>query len=225
MAGRIVSKRGMGKVMFCDLKDYAGRIQLYVRMDEMETPEAYDRFKKMDIGDIVGVKGDVFRTQKGRFLSGSTRRPCSARPCCPPEKFHGLTDLETRYRQRYVDLIVNPEVRRTFEIRSRFISYIRRFLDDQETYSGWAPPASSLPAAPRRCQPGPAPAGGEGGHGGHHRGNGQNQDDGEDDFAFLFHGRDLLSRDYEIFIPSAYKVPQGLSSRLLSPMPSSLWTK
>ena len=83
LAGRIVSKRGMGKVMFCDLKDYAGRIQLYVRMDEMETPEAYDRFKKMDIGDIVGVKGDVFRTQKGEILSGSTRRPCSARPCCP----------------------------------------------------------------------------------------------------------------------------------------------
>ena len=67
LAGRIVSKRGMGKVMFCDLKDYAGRIQLYVRMDEMETPEAYDRFKKMDIGDIVGVKGDVFRTQKGEI--------------------------------------------------------------------------------------------------------------------------------------------------------------
>ena len=87
---------------------------------------------KMDIGDIVGVKGMCSAPKGGRFLSGSTRRPCSARPCCPlPEKFHGLTDLETRYRQRYVDPIVNPEVRRTFEIRSRFISYIRRFLDDR----------------------------------------------------------------------------------------------
>ena len=74
LAGRIVSKRGMGKVMFCDLKDYAGRIQLYVRMDEMETPEAYDRFKKKDMYSAP---------KRGRFLSGSTRRPCSARPCCP----------------------------------------------------------------------------------------------------------------------------------------------
>ena len=132
LAGRIVSKRGMGKVMFCDLKDYAGRIQLYVRMDEMETPEAYDRFKKMDIGDIVGVKGDVFRTQKGEISLRVHEATLLSKALLPlPEKFHGLTDLETRYRQRYVDLIVNPEVRRTFEIRSRFISYIRRFLDDR----------------------------------------------------------------------------------------------
>ena len=132
LAGRIVSKRGMGKVMFCDLKDYAGRIQLYVRMDEMETPEAYDRFKKMDIGDIVGVKGDVFRTQKGEISLRVHEATLLSKALLPlPEKFHGLTDLETRYRQRYVDLIVNPEVRRTFEIRSKFISYIRRFLDDR----------------------------------------------------------------------------------------------
>ena len=117
LAGRIVSKRGMGKVMFCDLKDYAGRIQLYVRMDEMETPEAYDRFKKMDIGDIVGVKGDVFRTQKGEISLRVHEATLLSKALLPlPEKFHGLTDLETRYRQRYVDLIVNPEVRRTFEI-------------------------------------------------------------------------------------------------------------
>ena len=101
-------------------------------MDEMETPEAYDRFKKMDIGDIVGVKGDVFRTQKGEISLRVHEATLLSKALLPlPEKFHGLTDLETRYRQRYVDLIVNPEVRRTFEIRSKFISYIRRFLDDR----------------------------------------------------------------------------------------------
>lgn len=130
LAGRIMSKRGMGKVMFCDLQDHAGRIQLYVRQDEMASPEAYDRFKKTDIGDIVGVKGDVFRTQKGEISVRAHEVTLLSKALLPlPEKFHGLTDLETRYRQRYVDLIVNPEVRRTFEIRSRFISYVRRFLD------------------------------------------------------------------------------------------------
>ena len=130
LAGRLMSKRGMGKVMFCDLQDYAGRIQLYVRLDEMESPEAYDRFKKNDIGDIVGVRGDVFRTQKGEISVRVREATLLSKSLLPlPEKFHGLTDLETRYRQRYVDLIVNPEVRRTFEIRSRFISYVRRFLD------------------------------------------------------------------------------------------------
>ena len=86
LAGRMMSKRGMGKVMFCDLQDYAGRIQLYVRMDEMTTPESYERFKKLDIGDIVGVQGDVFRTQKGEISSGSMKPPCSARRCCPCRK-------------------------------------------------------------------------------------------------------------------------------------------
>lgn len=130
LAGRIMSKRGMGKVMFCDLQDHAGRIQLYVRQDEMASPEAYDRFKKTDIGDIVGVKGDVFRTQKGEISVRAHEVTLLSKALLPlPEKFHGLTDLETRYRQRYVDLIVNPEVRRTFEIRSKFISYVRRFLD------------------------------------------------------------------------------------------------
>lgn len=130
LAGRIMSKRGMGKVMFCDLQDYAGRIQLYVRMDEMTTPESYERFKKLDIGDIVGVQGDVFRTQKGEISLRVHEATLLSKALLPlPEKFHGLTDLETRYRQRYVDLIVNPEVRRTFEIRSKFISYVRRFLD------------------------------------------------------------------------------------------------
>ena len=132
LAGRLMSKRGMGKVMFCDLQDHAGRIQLYVRQDEMTSPEDYVRFRKNDIGDIVGVKGDVFRTQKGEISVRVREAVLLSKSLLPlPEKFHGLTDLETRYRQRYVDLIVNPEVRRTFTIRSRFISYVRKFLDNR----------------------------------------------------------------------------------------------
>ena len=132
LAGRLMSKRGMGKVMFCDLQDHAGRIQLYVRQDEMTSPEDYVRFRKNDIGDIVGVKGDVFRTQKGEISVRVREAVLLSKSLLPlPEKFHGLTDLETRYRQRYVDLIMNPEVRRTFTIRSRFISYVRKFLDNR----------------------------------------------------------------------------------------------
>ena len=132
LAGRLMSKRGMGKVMFCDLQDHAGRIQLYVRQDEMTSPEDYVRFRKNDIGDIVGVKGDVFRTQKGEISVRVREAVLLSKSLLPlPEQFHGLTDLETRYRQRYVDLIMNPEVRRTFTIRSRFISYVRKFLDNR----------------------------------------------------------------------------------------------
>lgn len=130
LSGRLMSKRGMGKVIFCDLQDSAGRIQLYARLDDMESPEEYNRFKKNDIGDIVGVEGEVFRTQKGEVSVRVHHAVLLSKSLLPlPEKFHGLTDRETRYRQRYVDLIVNPEVRRTFEIRSRFLSHVRRFLD------------------------------------------------------------------------------------------------
>lgn len=130
VAGRIMSKRGMGKVIFCDLQDHTGRIQLYARMDEMEPQAEYESFKKTDIGDIVGIQGDVFRTQKGEISVRVHQATLLSKALLPlPEKFHGLTDLESRYRQRYVDLIMNPEARRTFEIRSRFISYVRRFLD------------------------------------------------------------------------------------------------
>ena len=129
VAGRLMSKRGMGKVSFCDLQDRSGRIQLYARKDEMD-PEAYDRFKKYDIGDIVGVKGQVFRTQRGEMSVRAQEITLLSKSLLPlPEKFHGLTDVETRCRQRYVDLIVNPEVRRTFELRSRFITHVRDFLD------------------------------------------------------------------------------------------------
>ena len=131
IAGRLMSKRGMGKVSFCDLQDKSGRIQLYARKDEMDE-EAYNRFKKYDIGDIVGVHGEVFRTQRGEMSVRGKEITLLSKSLLPlPEKFHGLTDKETRYRQRYVDLIVNPEVRRNFEIRSAFIKYLRNFLDNR----------------------------------------------------------------------------------------------
>ena len=129
VGGRLMSKRGMGKVSFCDLQDKSGRMQLYARRDEMDE-ETYDRFKKYDIGDIVGVKGEVFRTQRGEMSIRCKEITLLSKSLQPlPEKFHGLTDKEMRYRQRYVDLIVNPESKRNFEIRSRFVSYLRRYLD------------------------------------------------------------------------------------------------
>ncbi len=129
IAGRLMSKRGMGKVSFCDLQDKSGRIQLYARKDEMDEA-VYNEFKKYDIGDLVGVEGEVFRTQRGEMsvrCKQVTLLSKSLRPL--PEKFHGLQDKELRYRQRYVDLIVNPDSRRNFEVRSKFVSYLRAFLD------------------------------------------------------------------------------------------------
>ena len=129
VAGRLMSKRGMGKVSFCDLQDKTGRIQLYARRDEMDE-EVYNAFKKYDIGDLVGVEGEVFRTQRGEMsvrCKTVTLLSKSLRPL--PEKFHGLQDKELRYRQRYVDLIVNPDSRKNFEVRSKFVSYLRAFLD------------------------------------------------------------------------------------------------
>ena len=129
IAGRLMSKRGMGKVSFCDLQDKSGRIQLYARKDEMDEAD-YNEFKKYDIGDLVGVEGEVFRTQRGEMsvrCKQVTLLSKSLRPL--PEKYHGLQDKELRYRQRYVDLIVNPESRRNFEIRSQLVSYLRSFLD------------------------------------------------------------------------------------------------
>ncbi len=129
LAGRLMSKRGMGKVSFCDLQDKSGRIQLYARKDEMDEAE-YARFKKYDIGDIVGVKGVVFRTQRGEMSVRVVKVTLLSKSLLPlPEKFHGLTSTELRYRQRYVDLIVNPEVKRNFTIRSKFIKYVRDFMD------------------------------------------------------------------------------------------------
>lgn len=129
IAGRIMSKRGMGKAGFIDIQDSTGRIQSYVRKDHVGD-EAYAWFKKYDIGDIIGVKGVVFRTQKGQISVKAEEVTLLSKSLLPlPEKWHGLKDTDTRYRQRYVDLIVNPEVKDTFVKRSRIISEIRRFLD------------------------------------------------------------------------------------------------
>ena len=129
IAGRLMSKRGMGKVSFCDLQDKSGRIQLYARKDEMDEA-VYNAFKKCDIGDIVGIRGEVFRTQKGEISVKAHEIVLLSKSLLPlPEKWHGLKDTELRYRQRYVDLIVSPEVKETFVKRSKIITAIRGYLD------------------------------------------------------------------------------------------------
>ena len=128
-AGRIMSKRGMGKAIFCDIQDDRGQIQLYVRKDAVSEQEFAD-FRKYDIGDIIGVSGYAFKTKSGEIsihVQQVTLLSKSLRPL--PEKFHGMTNTELRYRQRYVDLIMNPESKRNFQIRSRFVAYLRRYLD------------------------------------------------------------------------------------------------
>lgn len=131
LAGRMMSKRVMGKVSFCDLQDGTGRLQLYVRRDELGDEE-YAKFKKFDIGDIIGIRGTVFRTQRGEMSVRCASVTLLSKSLLPlPEKFHGLQDKELRYRQRYVDLIVNPDVKRNFVIRSQFIKFMRNFLDDR----------------------------------------------------------------------------------------------
>ncbi len=131
IAGRLMSKRGMGKVSFCDLQDKSGRVQLYARRDEMDVEE-YNRFKKYDIGDIVGVTGEVFRTERGEISVRVKEVKLLSKSLLPlPEKFHGLQDKEIRYRQRYVDLIMNADSRNNFIIRSKFVKYLRNFLDNR----------------------------------------------------------------------------------------------
>ena len=131
VAGRIMSKRGMGKVIFCHIKDDKGQIQLFVRKDNLSEQEFAD-FKKYDIGDIVGVEGEVFKTKTGEVSVRAQKITLLSKSLRPlPEKFHGMTNIELKYRQRYVDLIVNDDSRRNFEIRSKFISYVRRFLDNR----------------------------------------------------------------------------------------------
>jgi len=131
IAGRLMSKRGMGKAGFCDVQDRDGKVQIYVKVDNIGQ-ESYEEFKKYDIGDIVGVKGEVFRTHKGEIsvkVSEITLLSKSLQPL--PEKWHGLKDMDLRYRQRYVDLIVNPDVRHTFIVRSKIIKAVREFLDER----------------------------------------------------------------------------------------------
>ncbi|MEG1380663.1 MAG: lysine--tRNA ligase [Ruthenibacterium sp.] len=131
MAGRMMSKRVMGKASFADLRDDTGTIQLYVRRDRIGEDE-YAGFKKFDIGDIIGIKGELFRTHMGEISVKVTEVILLAKSLLPlPEKFHGLKDQETRYRQRYVDLIVNPDVKDTFIKRSRILKEIRNYLDNK----------------------------------------------------------------------------------------------
>ena len=129
VAGRMVAKRVMGKASFAHLLDGEGKIQLYVCRDDLGE-EAYAGFKKWDVGDIIGVEGVLFRTRTGEISVHAKSATLLAKSLLPlPEKFHGLTNLEQRYRQRYVDLIANPEVKDTFYKRSKILSLIRSYLD------------------------------------------------------------------------------------------------
>ncbi len=131
LAGRIMSKRGMGKVCFCHISDIKGKIQLFVKKDILGEEE-YARFKKYDIGDIVGAYGEVFQTQTGEISVKAEKITLLSKSLRPlPEKFHGMTDTDMRYRQRYVDLIMNDEVKDTFIKRSKIIATIRKYLDAQ----------------------------------------------------------------------------------------------
>lgn len=131
IAGRIMSRRIMGKASFCDIQDGSGRIQTYIRRDDVGE-DVYADFKKLDIGDIVGLSGFVFRTQKGEISVHAKSIKLLSKSLLPlPEKWHGLKDQDTRYRQRYVDVIVNPDVKDTFKKRSQIISEVRKFLDSR----------------------------------------------------------------------------------------------
>ena len=145
LAGRMMSKRIMGKLTFSDITDRYGRIQLCVKRDLLGTEE-YKQFKKYDIGDIIGIEGEVFRTQKGEIsvrVNSLQLLSKSLRPL--PEKWHGLKDTDIRYRRRYVDLIVNPEVRRTFENRSKIVREIRNFFDNRGFMEVETPCLNTIP--------------------------------------------------------------------------------
>ena len=131
LAGRMMSKRIMGKASFSHLRDDKGDIQIFLKRDILGD-EAYAAYKKLDIGDIIGVKGEVFRTKMGELSVRVSELTLLAKSLLPlPEKFHGLQDKELRYRQRYVDLIMNPDVKRNFVVRSQFIKHLRNYLDDR----------------------------------------------------------------------------------------------
>ncbi len=145
VAGRLLSRRGMGKVSFCDLHDRKGSIQTFTKIDEIG-PEAYALWQKLDIGDIVGIRGVVFRTHKGEISIRTKEYTLLAKALRPlPNKFHGLKDTELRYRQRYVDLIINPEVRDTFEKRSAVIREIRRYMDSLQFIEVETPILNAIP--------------------------------------------------------------------------------
>lgn len=145
LGGRLMAKRVMGKAAFCNLQDKKGRIQLYVRRDIIGD-EPYAIFKKFDIGDIVGVKGHVFRTEKGEISVKVTDIELLAKSLLPlPEKFHGLKDTDLRYRQRYVDLIMNEDVKNTFIARSKIVGAIRKYLDEKDFLEVETPMLNTIP--------------------------------------------------------------------------------
>ena len=145
LAGRIMARRSFGKAAFIQLQDRTGRIQLYVKKDEIGA-EAYALFESFDIGDIIGTEGYPFRTKTGELSLHIRTIRLLVKSLLPlPEKFHGLTDIETRYRQRYVDLIINPEVREVFYKRSRIVSLIRAFMVDREFLEVETPMMHQIP--------------------------------------------------------------------------------
>ncbi|MBI3186426.1 MAG: lysine--tRNA ligase [Gammaproteobacteria bacterium] len=146
LAGRMMAKRVMGKASFTHLQDMSGRIQLFVQRDSLPENVYNEQFKKWDVGDIIGAEGTVYRTQAGELsvkVDNIRLLTKSLRPL--PEKWHGLSDMESRYRQRYVDLIMNQEVRDTFQKRSRIISYIRRFFDERGFMDVETPMMQAIP--------------------------------------------------------------------------------
>lgn len=145
VAGRIMQKRGMGKASFAHIQDLSGKIQIYVRQDTL-SEQQYNAFSILDIGDIVGVKGTVFKTKTGETSIKAGAVIVLSKSLYPlPEKFHGLKDVELRYRQRYVDLIMNPEVQKTFITRSKIIQIMRRYLDDRDYLEVETPTMHSIP--------------------------------------------------------------------------------
>ena len=145
LAGRMMSKRIMGKASFSDMRDRYGRLQLYIKRDNVGE-DVYKGYKKFDIGDIIGIEGEVFRTQKGEISVSVTELTLLSKNLAPlPEKWHGLKDTDMRYRQRYVDLIVNPEVRDTFEKRSAIVREIRNFMDSRGFMEVETPCLNTIP--------------------------------------------------------------------------------
>lgn len=132
VAGRIMSKRDQGKIIFAHIQDFSGRIQIYIRMDDIGR-NLFDLITKFDVGDIIGVEGTVFRTKRGEISIHARNVKLLSKAMRPlPEKFHGLTNVEIRYRQRYLDLVMNPDVRQVFVTRSKIIRFMREFLEERE---------------------------------------------------------------------------------------------
>ena len=147
VAGRMVALRGQGKVTFADLRDESGRIQVFFRSNELGD-DAYERLKDLDIGDFLGMEGEVFRTRRGEVTVRAVTYTLLAKSLRPlPEKWHGLTDVETRYRQRYLDMVANPEVLETFRRRSRIIATLRHWLTARGFLEVETPMLHRFPAA------------------------------------------------------------------------------